>query len=468
MIEVIDLEYFTLEELVEKAHEAEGKTFGEIDIYDRLENKKAKGGLGQVIEESFFGYTVNSNAQPDFEHLGVELKVTPFKRNKNGSLSAKERLVLNIINYMEEVHTYFYTSSFWKKNEKLLLMFYEWLPEIDRNDYRIYKSILFTYPKADLEIIKQDWETIINKIRNGNAHEISEGDTNYLGACTKGANNKQLRTQPFSNKLAMQRAYSLKQSYMTALVRKYIKNEDLVSFASADDLEKKTLKDLLVEKFSPYIGWTDEQIADQFNIKYNPKSKSFVPSIVSSFLGIKGTKLDNIEEFTKANIQFKTIRLEPNGKPEQHMSFENIDFQQWIQETWEDSYIRQRFQETKFLFVVFEFRETKKQNPDRKLYFKGIKLWNMPLKTIETKIKELWSSVNKVINEGVVIEYKYHGKKLVETNNLPKIGFNGVTHLRPKGIDGSDKIVLPDGQKMTKQCYWLNNSYIAEIVKELD
>lgn len=150
------------------------------------------------------------------------------------------------------------------------------------------------------------------------------------------------------------------------------------------------------------------------------------------------------------------------------MSFENIDFQQWTQETWEDSYIRQRFQETKFLFVVFEFRETKKQNPDRRLYFKGIKLWNMPLDTIETKIKELWSEVNKVVNEGVVIEDKYHGKKLVETNNLPKIGFNGVTHLRPKGIDGSDKIVLPDGQKITKQCYWLNNSYIAEIVKELD
>lgn len=37
----------------EKAHEAEGKTFGEIDTTDRLANAKSKGGLGQVIEESF-------------------------------------------------------------------------------------------------------------------------------------------------------------------------------------------------------------------------------------------------------------------------------------------------------------------------------------------------------------------------------------------------------------------------------
>lgn len=462
------MDYSTIEELIEKAQEAEGKTFGDIDYYDRLRNKKAKGGLGQVIEESFFGYTVNNDARPDFENLGVELKVTPFKQNKNGSLSAKERLVLNIINYMEEVNNHFYSSSFWKKNEKLLLMFYEWLPEVERADYRIYKSILYSFPNADLEIIKKDWESIVNKIRNGKAHELSEGDTIYLGACTKGANKNQLRTQPFSNKLAMQRAYSLKQSYMTALVRKYIKNEDLVSFANADDLERKSFKQLLVEKFSPFIGMTDKQIAKQFNINYNPSSKSFVPSIISSFLGIKGTRLDNIEEFAKANIQFKTIRLEPNGKPEQHMSFENIDFHQWTSEVWEESYLRQRFIETKFLFVVFEYKQTKKENPNRQLYFKGTKLWNMPSEIIETKMRELWEKVNEVITEGVKIEYKYHGDKLVETNNLPKIGFNGITHLRPKGTDGKDKTILPNGQKITKQCFWLNNTYIADVVKELN
>lgn len=95
-----------------KAQEAEGKSFKEIDITNRLSNKHSKGGLGQVIEESLFGYKINSDAKPDFEHLNVELKVTPFKRNKNGKLAAKERLVLNIINYMEEINYTFETSSF--------------------------------------------------------------------------------------------------------------------------------------------------------------------------------------------------------------------------------------------------------------------------------------------------------------------------------------------------------------------
>ncbi|ENQ3077402.1 restriction endonuclease [Bacillus cereus] len=460
------MEYATIEELMLKAEEAEGKTFGEIDSTNRLANAKSKGGLGQVVEESFFGYEINSNAEADFANLGIELKVTPFKRNKNGTLSAKERLVLNIINYMEEVHTRFETSSFWKKNEKLLLMFYEWVADVDRKDYHITKSLLFTYPEADLEIIKQDWETIVTKIRSGKAHELSEGDTNYLGACTKGLNKNSLRSQPYSETPAMQRAFSLKPSYMTALVRRYIQNEELISFTNANELKSKSLEDILYSKFAPYIGLTDKEIAQKLSVDYKPISKSFVPSLVSSLLGIKGTRLDNIEEFAKANIQFKTIRLEPNGIPKESMSFETIDFNQWTNETWEESYLRERFSETKFLFVVFEFRQTKKENQERELYLKGIKLWNMPVRTIETEIKQLWEEVNKVIKEGIQIQYKKRGDKKVETNNLPKSNFNGVTHIRPKAKDGSDKITLPDGQKITKQCYWLNNTYIANVIND--
>ncbi|MGH0486216.1 Sau3AI family type II restriction endonuclease [Bacillus mycoides] len=462
------MDYTTIEELMKKAHEAEGKTFGEIDTTDRLANAKSKGGLGQVIEESFFGYEVNSNAEADFKHLGIELKVTAFKQNKNGSLSAKERLVLNIINYMEEVHTHFETSSFWKKNEKLLLMFYEWVPDVDRKDFHITKSFLFTYPEADLEIIKQDWETIVNKIRAGKAHELSEGDTNYLGACTKGSNKNSLRSQPCSEIQAMQRAFSLKPSYMTALVRRYILNEELVSFTTKNELRGKSLEEILYSKFENYIGLTDQEIAQKLSIDYKPTTKSFVPLLVSSLLGIKGTRLDKIEEFAKANIEFKTIRLEPNGKPEQSMSFETIDFHQWTNESWQESEIRERFYQTKFLFVIFEFNQTKKENPNRKLYFKGIKLWNMPAPTIEKEIRELWEEVNKVINEGIQIEYKTRGDKVVEANNLPKINFNGVAHIRPKARNGADKVTLPNGQHITKQCYWLNNSYIADVIADKD
>lgn len=96
-----------------------GKTFGEINDYEVQEENYDKGSFGHIIETDAYFYDINSFKGPDFEEAGIELKVTPYKINKNGTLSAKERLVLNIINYMEEYKKTFYESSFWNKNKKI-------------------------------------------------------------------------------------------------------------------------------------------------------------------------------------------------------------------------------------------------------------------------------------------------------------------------------------------------------------
>ena len=54
------------------------------------DTKRNKGNLGQIIEERFFHYQCNGDSRPDFHEAGVELKVTPYKKNKDGSLAAKE------------------------------------------------------------------------------------------------------------------------------------------------------------------------------------------------------------------------------------------------------------------------------------------------------------------------------------------------------------------------------------------
>ena len=456
------MEIETVEELIEIAESAVGKTVKEYDINNRLASKGNKGGIGQILEEGLFGYAINSISEADFGELGVELKATPVKQNKNKAFAAKERLVLNIINYMREVEYSFETSSFWRKNETILMMFYFWDKELDRGDYRILKSVLYTYPEDDLEIIKNDWEIIVGKIRAGKAEELSEGDTMYLGACTKGANKNSLRQQPFSDVPAMQRAFSLKASYMTTLVRKYIKQENIVSFASKEELAKKSLETILQERFAPYVGLDMREISQKINYEINPKNKSTIANMISRILGITGTKLDNIEEFSKANIQFKTIRLEPNNMPKEHMSFENVDFDAWLNDSFEESQFYQKFEETKFLFVVFQYREALKENPDRIPYFKKIVLWNMPEQTIRNEVGLMWRRGRKVLKDGVELTVGHRGI----SNNLPSAKQNHVTHIRPKAKDGKDKVQLPDGQEITKQAFWLNKEYIAEIVRD--
>lgn len=103
-----------------------------------IEDKKTnKGGLGQLIEKYLFGIENNSDSEPDFMPAGIELKVTPYKKIKGGKLSAKERLVLNVINYETEYKNDFKSSHFWYKNNKIELLWYLWEPNKDKKDYII-------------------------------------------------------------------------------------------------------------------------------------------------------------------------------------------------------------------------------------------------------------------------------------------------------------------------------------------
>ena len=100
-------------ELISKS--AIGKSVNDIlnEEIVTVEDKDAnKGGLGQLIEKYLFGMDNNSDSEPDFMPAGIELKVTPYKKIKGDKLSAKERLVLNIIDYMTEYKNTFRSSHF--------------------------------------------------------------------------------------------------------------------------------------------------------------------------------------------------------------------------------------------------------------------------------------------------------------------------------------------------------------------
>ena len=241
---------------------------------------------------------------------------------------------------------------------------------------------------------------------------------------------------------------------MTSIISEMISKDRLKYFATKKELQNKTIEQLLEEKFAPYIGMTREKMASKLGVTVNPKHKSFIPTLISALLGVKGTKLDSIAEFAKANIQFKTVRLKKNGQPKESMSFPNIHFTEIVNEEWEDSFLYNYFSETKLLFVVFQFDE------NDVLYFKGIKLWQMPEETIDNELFDYWTEIRRVLNEGV----QFTQKKKGISNNLPDSEFNGKFHVRPKGKDSRDTVALTDGQMIAKQGYWMNAGYVGEIL----
>ena len=458
--------YTTKESVLKHAQEAIGIPLGEIDKTGRLAT--GKGAIGTVIEESWFGYTPNSESEPDFPEAGVELKVTPYIRGNNG-IRAKERLVCNIINYMEEYDKTFETSSFWVKCNTMLLMSYEHLYDVSKAKFKIDAAILFGFPEEDLLIIENDWKIIIEKIRSGKAHLISEGDTLYLAACTKGATAATaMRKQPFSAVQAKQRAYSLKSSYMTQILRQYVfgnvQNEKIVRHW--EDLQHKTLEQYIVDRVSPYYGLSQQSLKEHFNIKSTAKNINEI--ILGCMLNIKG-RIAQTDEFQKAGIVPKTIRVQKNGKIKEHMDFPTFEFKKIVQESWEESALYNYLAPTKFLFVIFQ------EDSDGAYLFDNIMFWNISETDLE-EVHRVWERTKDIIREGVRLVQTPRGI----TNNLPKQTESRVSHVRPHSrktyyrfLDGKiigdgapgDASELPDGRMMTKQCFWLNNSFIEQQIK---
>lgn len=389
---------------------------------------------------------------------------------KNGEHRSKERLVLNIINYLEDHKEDFEGSSFWKKNAHLLLVFYQHEKDLDLFDYVIKLVDEWNYSDEDLKIIKRDWEFINQKIKDGKAHELSEGDTFYLGACTKGSTAlKSFRDQPFNDVQAKQRAYSLKQGYVNHIIGSIAEEESAVygKIITQPQILDKTasLEEFFLDKFKPFYGLTAEEIAANFNLHFNKKAKNYFASITNAVLkAILGVAQDRtIEEFDKADIQVKTIRVEQNNRIEQSVSFPSFDFEQIFNENWIESELKDLV-EKKFLFLFFKHDGTN-------YVFDKAKFWNMPFAD-RNEVRKVWLKTKKIIQSGdIVAGYKTDKNgKITTQNNFPKKSESNVWHVRPHGSNALDTKPLPvveaktKATSFTKQCFWMNWDYLRDEI----
>ncbi len=403
-------------------------------------------------------------AEADFAQIGMELKSSPLKQLKNNEYRSKERLVLNIINYVNVVNQNFENSDFVKKNSSILLIFYLHQAGFDILDYLIKLVDEWSFPSTDLEIIKKDWELITRKIADGKAHELSEGDTYYLGACTKGANALSVRKQPFSEIPAKQRAYSFKQGYVNHIIAS-IANESKEIYGklvpNVQVAKKQTIEEIVISKFKPFYGKTEQEIVKILKIEINTKAKSFYANLTKAILGIELDK--EIEEFEKAEIIVKTVRLKENDLPKEDISFPNFKYEEIVDQDWEDSDFKDIL-EHKFLFVFF-------QSENEKLILRKVKFWNMPYLDL-IKVEKVWSKTKQIVAEGEIVKEIKTNKngKEIRFTNFPSKKFSSISHVRPHASNALDTFELPKKDKLTNQneytkhCFWLNNSYVKNEI----
>lgn len=456
---------FTFRQVLEQSvSDAEERTV----LAEQYGNPRRKGGVGNLLEEVYFNYKANSDSRADFHEVGVELKVTPFTINKKGDYRAAERLSITMISNKEPVELDMYQSHLWEKMAKILLVYYHRQEEVVCNlDYFIRFVNLFSPSETDLEVIKKDYEKIVRKVQAGLAHELSESDTMYLAASPKGATAaKSLASQYYNPDVkAKRRGFSFKPSYMNSVLRRMVdqaERERILKDASV--LETQSFDDYVLGLLGKYTGWTDRGICSEFGREYTGNKAQWV-DLAYRMLGITS---NSAEEFVKANVVVKTIRLEANGRMRESISLPTIQFQNLITEDWEDSKLRNYFEETRFLFVIF-----KSDGTSYRLH--GAKFWNMPVSDIDGDLKACWDATVQTVKRGV--KFVKTEKGIIQ-NDLPSSKDNRISHVRPHANktyyrlkDGTsigdikhNGDELPDGQWMTRQSFWLNNSYVLRDI----
>lgn len=431
-------------------------------------NKNAKGELGNFLEKFYFGYKPNSKQSADFPKAGIELKQTCIDLKKNGEYTAGERLSITNISYECPIETDFYKSHLWEKMSCILLIHYLRDKSKERLDYQIKYVNLFTPPAEDMKIIISDFNKINSKIMQGRAHELSESDTLYLGACTKGSTAlKSTQPQFYGEHIpAKKRNFCFKRSYMNYILHAYIlrNQRSLESILKENtDLSETTFEDYVIDKINKHIGMSVEELCSMYKREYNNNKAQWI-DLAYRMLGIKGNQA---EEFVKANIVVKAIRIGENNSIKESMSFPPFEFKDFVKEEWENSEVFEYFTETRFLFVIF-----KKNGSD--FFLLGSQLWSMPYNDLNITVRQGWMKIQEGIKKGV--EFIIDSNRV--KNNLPKKNENPIIHIRPHAKkaayklnngyihgDLKDASILPNGEWMTKQSFWINNTYILSQLK---
>ena len=137
-----------------------------------------------------------------------------------------------------------------------------------------------------------------------------------------------------------------------------------------------------------------------------------------------------------------------NGVVKESIPLPFFDYNDLINEKWEDF---QTFKQlsSRFLFMIFIVDE---EGKCAEAVFKKAFFWSMSKKDLD-ETKNAWSMAKDSILKGDYV-------------NLPRNGDNRVVHIKPQISNVRDKIIGPDGQQHLKKCFWLNNTYITDLVSK--
>jgi DNA mismatch repair protein MutH len=428
-------------EILDRARPLVGLTLGEIGAASGHSHVSAgKGGVGLAIE-AFFGIPPNSRSEADFPAAGIELKVLPMKR-QGRDLAVKERTVVSMIDY-EAIVEETWASAKVRHKLHILFVYYEHLDDRAKREFPILEVTLWGPDDRTDSLLQADWERVQAKVRHGFAHQLSESDGRILGPCTKGPNAGYLRRQPFSQVRAKSRAFALKPAFTLELFRAVRASGLDRSTVQVDDA--RTFEEVLVARFEPFVGKTVQEAADVLGIK-GTGSKSYAAGVARRIFGARSFKTE-IKQFAEMGLTPRVTRVRKDLTPYEATSFPTFRYKELINETWEDSDLLARVEYMLFLPLIGQTKQT----PQGACRFGEPRFWRPSAAMLELMRSE-WELYRLEIERG-------------SADRLTPASETVALHVRPHGRNSTDTDDAPIIGPVVKKSFWLNRSFVGQILR---
>ena len=230
--------------------------------------------------------------------------------------------------------------------------------------------------------------------------------------------------------------------------------EEMVTLSQ---LHQHTFDEIILQRFSAHIGKSCNETFQIFNMPMTMAKQKYAIAANAIASERKYSNVNLTEEFEKAGLMMKTIRVEENGRIVQSMSFENIDYQEVYDcDNWTDSRLYEIFS-NRFLFVVYKATGNIIHHPEgeeKEYVLDDVFFWTMPQDDLSLAEK-YWNDIRKHVLDDDITDGVFW--KLKDKRKF---------HVRPKGRKGADREISPKTGKRTadKFCYWFNNDYVLNIV----
>ncbi len=453
------LEHVTSGELAEARR-------GKWSSFNRSAAYSGKTGVGDLVE-AYFGKEADNEQRPDIPELDIEIKTLPLLRYHDGSPRVKEPTSITAMNY-HVIDGQSWDAAYVRHKIGRIL----WVPfmhDKDKRKVRFLRPFLWSPEPGDWPVFEADYDASRALIKEGRAHELSETIAKVLAPRRKGAKG-QMTTQPHQHiqEKAKTRAWAFKPAYTRPIVAEHVVHRPLpkadlpVSIQSLDDVEP-----VMLDLLHKWQGMTIREIHEaQDRVKLNPRNLNGAAQFVRALVGQKA-RGESIE-LEKLGIRIRTVWARPSDcEPHEPTSFQKMVLQHFADEEWGESTLEDDID--RILFIPLWQEERPKAPPGQRVADQGGRvlgkafLWAPgPLEWAGVEAEwKIYQEHVRDCNMGTYVEGKWQ-------SNMPPGANTQYIHMRPHGQKGHgvDIDLDPCGNEVTKQCFWLNASWVRDILRE--